>query len=86
MGARGRLSAAIALMSVVSLAQGLEFGDLRMPGEDEPGLGLGGPDCLKCAEPLRVDPLNSVSALCVNEHLNLLGPNGLPVPPGGMLG
>lgn len=81
MGAQGRLSAALAMLSVVSLAQGLEFGDWRMPGEDEPG--LGGPTCGKCPEPLRIDVGNTVSATCCNNHLNLLGPDGLPVPPDG---
>ncbi len=78
MTARGRLTMALAVMS---LAQGLQRGDPRMPGKDEPS--IGGVPCVECSEPLRFEQGNDESAMCRNLHLNMLGPDGLPeVPPG----
>lgn len=78
MAARGRLTMALV---VVSLAQGLQRFDPRMPGEDEPV--VSDVLCGQCPEPLRVDPDNDVSAMCRNQHLNFFGPDRLPeVPPG----
>ena len=66
---------------LVSLAQGYQRPDPRMPGHDEPDS-----DevlCVVCSKPLRIEQDSDESAMCRNSHLNMLGPDGLPVPPPG---
>ncbi len=65
----------------VSLAQGFQRPDPRMPGEDEPD--SGGVPCVFCSQPLRFEQDNDESAMCRNSHFNMLGPDGLPVAPPG---
>lgn len=62
---------------LVSLAQGFQRPDPRMPGQDEPA--IGGVPCVVCSQPLRFEQGNDESAMCRNLHLNMLGPDGLPV-------
>ena len=66
---------------LVSLAQGYRNPDPRMPGQDEPDSGA--VPCVVCSKPLRIEQGNDESAMCRDLHLNMLGPDGLPVPPSG---
>jgi len=67
MGVRSRVSMAVVAMSVVSLRQGLDRWDPRMPGDDEKfGTGM---TCDACGEPLRSEPGNTDFLICKSAHL-----------------